>query len=212
MTKLVENSFRAVNIAWINEMANLAAKKDLNISEVVELANTKPYGFMKFTPGSGAGGHCIPADPHYLLMESGANTTPITTLAMQELHRRPVSIANQAARLLRFKEISQPRVLIWGISYKPNVSDVRESPALAIIGELLNQGIKVDYHDPLVDEVGINSISVVGISSPKFVTYDLIILHTIHDSGVPEEIFQLDIEILDTTFKFTNRAGVVNPE
>jgi nucleotide sugar dehydrogenase len=211
MTKLVENSFRAVNIAWINEMANLAAQKSVNISEVVELANTKPYGFMKFTPGSGAGGHCIPADPHYLLMESVANTTPITTLAMQEIHRRPVSIANQAAGLLRSKELSQSRVLIWGVAYKPNVSDVRESPALAIIGELLNQGMRVDYHDPLVDEVEVNSIPVLGISEPEFAKYDLIILHTIHDSGVPEQIFELGKEILDTTFKFTNRSRVVTP-
>ena len=211
MTKLVENSFRAINIAWINEMANLAAQKGLNISEVVDLAATKPYGYMKFTPGPGAGGHCIPADPHYLLLDSTLESTPITTLAMKELHRRPLSIASQAAELLNSSTNSEPRVLVWGVAYKPNVSDVRESPALGIIEELLRRGIETDFHDPHVEEVSIKSNLLVNKSQPALGNYDLVILHTIHETGVPEEVFNSVGMVLDTTFKFSNRFGVVSP-
>lgn len=211
MTKLMENSFRAVNIAWINEMADLAGKLNLNISELVELASTKPYGYMKFMPGSGAGGHCIPADPHYLLMDEGPKLAPITTLVMQQLHQRPVSIAKQAIEIIKLKTTASPSVLFWGITYKPNVSDLRGSPALIILNELIRVGINVEFHDPQVANIRSAGQEILNVTNPQFKKYDLIILHTIHNGGLPDELFDCGVTILDTTFKYPNMRGVILP-
>jgi UDP-N-acetyl-D-mannosaminuronate dehydrogenase len=144
-------------------------------------------------------------------MDTSSNLTPITALAMDELHRRPASIARQASEMLSSLENKKPRILVWGVAYKPNVSDVRESPALGIISELLEQDIETEFHDPYVAEVSLNSLIVKNVPQPNFNEYDLVILHTIHGAGVPEGIFESAQRILDTTFKFAHRDGVVTP-
>lgn len=158
MTKLLENTFRAVNIAFVNEMADVAALEGVSISEVIDAAATKPYGFMRFTPGAGVGGHCIPCDPHYLLWRGRerAHYSPVVESAMTAIARRPRQVVERARELLADggRGIAGSRVHVWGVSYKPGVADLRESPALAIIGELARLGAEVTYSDPMIELAG----------------------------------------------------------
>ena len=199
MTKLVENTFRAVNIAWINEMENLADQVGLNIQEVIQLASTKPYGFMKFTPGPGVGGHCIPADPHYLLRNIDREIAPLTNLSMARLHNRPHEITLRALKELGDYD-SSTKVLIWGVAYKPNVSDVRDSPALVIFSELEKEVGQVDFYDPHVKTISVAGSQHSSTDGLKFESYDLVIIHTIHREGLPAELLRSSTPVFDATF------------
>jgi UDP-N-acetyl-D-glucosamine dehydrogenase len=161
LTKILENTFRAVNIGLVNEMAVIADRLGIDIWEVVDAASTKPYGFMRFTPGPGLGGHCIPIDPHYLAwkMRTLQYRTRFIELAAEvnaEMPRYVVSRIAQALNAAR-KPVNGSRVLVLGVSYKPDVGDTRESPALDIIALLRSQGARVDYHDPFVPTLGLDS-------------------------------------------------------
>ena len=154
MTKLLENTFRAVNIALVNEIAIMCDKLSLDVWEVIEAAATKPYGFMKFTPGPGVGGHCIPLDPHYLAwklktLDYNARFIQLAGEINTEMPRywvnRVQDTLNEAG-----KPLKGSRVLILGVSYKKDIDDVRESPALDIIELLRDKGSDVRYHDPYV--------------------------------------------------------------
>ncbi|MCA9954697.1 MAG: nucleotide sugar dehydrogenase, partial [Anaerolineales bacterium] len=154
MVKLLENTFRAVNIGLVNEMALMCDKLGLNVWEIVEAAATKPYGFMPFYPGPGLGGHCIPIDPHYLgwKLRTLNYTARFIELASDVNSHMPEYVVNKVAAALNEerKALNGSAVLILGVAYKPNVSDVRESPALDIIHLLQTQGAQVQYHDPFV--------------------------------------------------------------
>ena len=185
MTKLVENSFRAVNIAFANEMADVARALDLSISEVINAAATKPYGFMPFYPGTGVGGHCIPCDPHYLLWRLRANRleTPILAEAMTSIAQRPHQIVSQIVEALSAigRSIREARVLIVGVAYKPDVRDTRGSPALEILAEIADLGGRVDYHDPFVSSVSLDDQRVLlSVAEPDAAAYDLVLIHTLH--------------------------------
>jgi UDP-N-acetyl-D-glucosamine dehydrogenase len=185
MAKLVENSFRAVNIAFANEIAEVARSLDLSISEVIDAAATKPYGFMPFYPGSGVGGHCIPCDPHYLLWRLRANRVeaPILVEAMTAIAKRPHQIVSQISQTLSAvgRGIPDARVLIVGVTYKPNVRDTRGSPALEILAEIADLGGHVDYHDPLVSSVTLDGQRVLlSVAEPDAAAYDLVLIHTLH--------------------------------
>ena len=154
MVKLLENTFRAVNIGLVNEVALMCDKLGLDVWEVVTAAATKPYGFMPFYPGPGLGGHCIPIDPHYLSwkMRSLNYTARFIELAADINGHMPEYVTGKVADALN--EVGKPvkgsNILILGVAYKPNVSDVRESPALDVIHLLQEKGGVVSYHDPYV--------------------------------------------------------------
>lgn len=154
MVKILENTFRAVNIGLVNEMAIMCDRLGINVWEVVEAASTKPYGFMPFYPGPGLGGHCIPIDPHYLSWK--LRTLNITArfieLATEVNSFMPDYVVQKIGTGLNEtkKAINGSQILILGVSYKPNVNDVRESPALPIIHRLQQFGAEVRYHDPHV--------------------------------------------------------------
>ncbi|MGH8874066.1 MAG: nucleotide sugar dehydrogenase, partial [Acidimicrobiia bacterium] len=154
MTKLLENTYRAVNIGLINEMAQLAHELDIDIWEVVEAADTKPFGFQAFYPGPGVGGHCIPLDPQYLAWRAReANfATRFIDMAEQVNNRMPAYTASRAADLLndRGLPVLGTELLAVGIAYKPNVADDRESAALEVLRDLAKRGARISVLDPLV--------------------------------------------------------------
>ena len=160
MTKLLENTFRAVNIALVNEVAIMCDKLGLDVWEVIDAAATKPYGFMKFTPGPGVGGHCIPLDPHYLswklkTLNYNARFIQLAGEINSEMPRywveKVVDALNEQG-----KPVKGSRVLVLGVAYKKDIDDVRESPALDIIELLRQKGADVRYHDPYVPEFSYN--------------------------------------------------------
>jgi UDP-N-acetyl-D-glucosamine dehydrogenase len=156
-TKLLENIFRAVNIALVNELAVLAERMGLDIWEIVDAAATKPYGFMSFKPGPGMGGHCLPVDPFYLAWRARQFNVPteFIELAGKVNQRMPDHCVERVQRALN--DVGRPvrgaRVLLLGVSYKAGIGDVRESPALRILGRLRDLGAEVAYHDPHVPEL-----------------------------------------------------------
>jgi UDP-N-acetyl-D-glucosamine dehydrogenase len=164
LTKLLENIFRAVNIALVNELAMLTDRMGIDVWEVVDAAATKPYGFMRFDPGPGMGGHCMPVDPFYLSWRAREfdMTTEFIELAGKVNQQMPHHCFALAQRALndRGMAVKGARVLVVGVAYKPGVGDTRESPALKIIDLLRAAGAEVSYHDPHVPslpEVGLKS-------------------------------------------------------
>jgi UDP-N-acetyl-D-glucosamine dehydrogenase len=157
LAKVYENTFRMVNIALANELAQVCARLRLDVWEVIEAAATKPFGFMKFTPGPGLGGHCIPLDPHYLSwkMESLDFKTRLIELASEINARMPDFVVQLVADALNdeAKALRASRILILGVAYKKDVGDYRESPAIEIIRLLGEKGAEVQYHDPLCPTV-----------------------------------------------------------
>ena len=154
MVKLLENTFRAVNIALVNEVLLMCDKLGLNAWEIIEAAATKPYGFMKFTPGPGVGGHCIPLDPHYLswklrTLDYNARFIQLASEVNTSMPDYWVSKVAEALNRVR-KAVNGSRVLVLGVTYKPNVDDARESPAIDIIQLLETRGAQVSFHDPYV--------------------------------------------------------------
>lgn len=156
LTKILENAFRAVNIGLVNEMALIADRLGLDIWEVIEAAATKPFGFMRFTPGPGLGGHCLPVDPHYLSwkMRSMDYRTRFIDLASEVNAEMPGFVAGKVREALnrRHRSVRGARILLLGVAYKKDVDDVRESPAMAILELLERDGATVIYHDPHVPE------------------------------------------------------------
>ena len=157
MTKLMENTFRMVNIGLANEMALMCDRLGVNVWDVIDAAATKPFGFMKFTPGPGIGGHCIPLDPHYLAwkMRGLQYTARFIELATQINSDMPIFIVKKVQDALNTNEksLKGSKILILGVTYKPDIDDIRESPALDVIGLLQNQGAEVTYHDPYIPHI-----------------------------------------------------------
>lgn len=211
MTKLYENSFRAINIAFANEMADVSRQLGLDIIEVVDAAATKPYGFMPFYPGPGVGGHCIPCDPHYLLwqLKSDRFTAPLLEEAMTSIAVRPRQVVDRARELLasRHRDLRGASVTVVGVTYKPGVADVRESPALEIIDRLMAGGARVSYVDPLVPEIrlgnGETMHATVDLTGGE---PDLVILATVHPDIDYTWVMHCPL-VLDTTYRFTAAAA-----
>jgi UDP-N-acetyl-D-glucosamine dehydrogenase len=157
LVKLLENTFRSINIGLVNEMAIVCDKLGVDVWEVIDAAATKPFGFMRFTPGPGLGGHCIPIDPHYLAWKMrGLNyRTRFIDVASEVNSEMPAFWVRKVAERLNeaSKAIRNSRVLVIGVAYKPNIDDMRESPALDVIRLLKQQGARVIYHDPYVPEL-----------------------------------------------------------
>ncbi|MEA2331063.1 MAG: UDP-N-acetyl-D-glucosamine dehydrogenase [Thermoleophilaceae bacterium] len=157
LTKLLENIFRSVNIALVNELAILCDRMGIDVWEVVDAAATKPYGFMSFKPGPGMGGHCLPVDPFYLAWRAREfdMQTEFVELAGEVNQRMPYFCVDRITRALndQSKSVKGSRVAIVGVSYKPGVGDLRESPALRIVRLLRDLGAEVTYHDDFVPEL-----------------------------------------------------------
>jgi UDP-N-acetyl-D-glucosamine dehydrogenase len=180
MTKLLENIFRAVNIALVNELAQLCERMDLDVWEVVEAAETKPFGFMSFKPGPGLGGHCIPIDPFYLTWKAREYdfATEFIDLAGKVNANMPYfcrSLISQALNHGAQKSLKGSRILVLGVSYKADIDDVRESPAEKIVQLLQRAGADVAYHDPHVPEFD-------GLRSVEYAPeqYDCVVIVTAH--------------------------------
>jgi len=155
--KLLENIFRSVNIALVNELKTVLDKMEIDIHEVIEAAATKPFGFMKFTPGPGLGGHCIPIDPFYLTWKAREYemNTRFIELAGEINTGMPGFVVDKVAKALNFhkKAINGSRILVIGLAYKPDVDDMRESPAFPIMDKLKEMGGQISYYDPFIPEI-----------------------------------------------------------
>src|SRR3954452_5277815 len=211
MTKLFENTFRAVNIALANEISEVSRTLKLDAIEVIEAAATKPYGFMPFFPGPGVGGHCIPCDPHYLLwqLRAARQDAPVITSAMTAIALRPNFVHQRALELLAEtgKPLRGARILVLGVTYKPNIADVRESPALDIIESLSQAGAQVDFHDPLVSTVAMRGATLTSVSGSDAGGYDLVIAHSLHSRLDPAWLDAAPL-VLDTTFRLAHPKAV----
>ena len=186
MVKILENTFRAVNIAMVNEVALIADRLDVDVWEVIEAAATKPFGFMKFTPGPGLGGHCIPVDPHYLAwkMRTLDYRTRFIELASEINSEMPEFVVGKVRSALnaRKKAVNGARILVLGVAYKRDVNDVRESPALDIIGLLSADGADVEYHDPFVPDLAEEGtpLSSVSLTDQVLTEADAVVIVTDH--------------------------------
>ncbi len=187
LTKLLENIFRSVNIALVNELAQLCDRMGIDVWEVVDAAATKPFGFMSFKPGPGLGGHCIPIDPFYLTWKAREYGfyTEFIELAGKVNESMPYfcrSLVSQALNHERQRSLKGSRILVLGVAYKPDISDMRESPAVKLIALLENAGAEVAYHDPHVPEFEENGIAL--RSAPlEPGAYDCVVIVTNH-SGI----------------------------
>ena len=187
-SKLLENIYRSVNIGFINEMKILADKMNLDIFEIIEVANTKPYGFRRFFPGPGVGGHCIPIDPNYLYWKSQKLGLPAKFIKLSaEINVLVLDfIIKKILKNLKLKKIPliKSKILILGLSYKKNLDDIRESASIKLINSLQKKGIKyISYHDPYIENVSyIKNLNKIKNLNPKILkSYDLVVLMTDHD-------------------------------
>src|SRR5437764_2279797 len=209
MSKLLENIFRAVNIALVNELAQLCERMDLDVWEVVEAAETKPFGFMSFKPGPGLGGHCIPIDPFYLTWKAREYdfATEFIDLAGQVNANMPYfcrSLISQALNHGAQKSLNGSRILVLGVSYKADIDDVRESPAEKVIKLLQKAGAEVAYHDPHVAEFE-------GLESVEYAPqeYDCVVIVTAHTAIDYEDLVERAQLVVDPR-NATGRNGTGN--
>jgi UDP-N-acetyl-D-glucosamine dehydrogenase len=182
LTKLLENIFRSVNIALVNELAQLCERMGIDVWEVIEAAATKPFGFMSFQPGPGLGGHCIPIDPFYLTWKAREYDfyTEFIELAGKVNENMPYycrSLVSQALNHGRQRSLSGAQVLVLGVAYKADIGDTRESPAIKLIELLRAAGADVDYHDPFVAELSEAGLSSVDLDPSG---YDCVVIVTAH--------------------------------
>lgn len=208
MTKLLENTFRAVNIALANEFADICLALGLPITDVIDAASTKPYGYMRFLPGPGVGGHCIPCDPHYLLWQLRTKRVdaPMISQAMTLIAGRPGRVVDRVRDVLSDagRGLARARVLVVGVAYKPNVADLRESPALEIIEALGERGAVVGFVDDHIPSIRLpHGESLEAVADPAAFDAEVVILHTRHDS---EDLSWIrdDQLVLDTTYRETS--------
>jgi UDP-N-acetyl-D-glucosamine dehydrogenase len=184
LTKLLENIFRSVNIALVNEMAILCDRMNIDIWEVVEAAATKPFGFMPFSPGPGLGGHCIPIDPFYLTWKARefGFYTEFIELAGKVNEEMPYfcrSLVSQALNHAKEMSLKGSKVLVLGVAYKPGIGDMRESPALKLISLLQNAGADVSYHDPHVASFTEHGLAMTSVAYEP-AAYDCVVIVTDH--------------------------------
>jgi UDP-N-acetyl-D-glucosamine dehydrogenase len=194
LTKILENTFRSVNIGLVNETAIIADRLGVDIWEVIEAADTKPFGFMKFTPGPGLGGHCIPVDPHYLSwkMRTLNYKTRFIELASEINAEMPLFVVGKVREALNAskKAVNGSRVLLLGVAYKRDIDDVRESPALDVLKLLQEDGAEVHYHDPYVPTIQVDeggaTMSSVPLTDEALAEADCVVVltdHTAFDYG-----------------------------
>jgi UDP-N-acetyl-D-glucosamine dehydrogenase len=213
MVKLLENTFRAINIGLANEIALMCEKLNLDVWEVIDAAATKPYGFMKFTPGPGLGGHCIPVDPAYLSWKMKSLNFParFIELATEVNSGMPDHVVDRIADMLNEDRlaVNGARILILGVAYKASVDDMRESPALDVIKGLLNRGGDIRYHDPFVAECEIagQRMKSVDLTDEELKTSDLVVVLTDHPNVDYERVVKIGPRVFDTRNATRNVQG-----
>ena len=208
MVKLIENTYRQVNIAMVNELAILSNMLDIDIWEVVDAAKTKPFGFQSFRPGPGVGGHCIPIDPKYLSFKTRQIGQPVrfVELAQEINNSMPNYVISRISELMNRKEklLKNSKILILGVAYKKDIGDTRESPAIDIIESLLDKSAEVSFYDPYVDELIVNKESILKEQDLESISnYDMVIIHTPHSSFSEIDFENIKSLIFDTTGSFT---------
>jgi UDP-N-acetyl-D-glucosamine dehydrogenase len=186
LTKLLENIFRSVNIALVNELAQLCDRMNIDVWEVVDAAATKPFGYMRFSPGPGLGGHCIPIDPFYLTWKARefGFYTEFIELAGKVNEAMPYfcrSLVSQALNHAKQRAMKGSKILVLGVAYKPDIADMRESPAVKLISLLENAGANVSYHDPHVPEFAENGLAMASVAYEP-AAYDCVVIATDHNS------------------------------
>ena len=216
MVKILENTYRLINISLINELALLAGKMDINIWEVIDAAKTKPFGFQAFYPGPGVGGHCIPLDPFYLehiAKKFNFELSMIHTAGHIDLlmaHRMTLKITSALNR--QKKALNGSKVLFLGVAYKPNIDDERESPALKIINEVLNKGAEVSYHDPYISEIrteGNRIFTSIDLSEETLNDADCVVIttnHSVFDADFIEKNSKLVVDLRNVIKKASEKV------
>jgi UDP-N-acetyl-D-glucosamine dehydrogenase len=210
LTKLLENIFRSVNIALVNELAQLCDRMDIDVWEVVEAAATKPFGFMSFQPGPGLGGHCIPIDPFYLTWKAREYGfyTEFIELAGKVNESMPYfcrSLVSQAMNHTLQRSMSGSKILVLGVAYKPDISDMRESPAIKLIHLLQNAGADVSYHDPHVPEFEEHGVSLSSVPLEPG-AFDCVVIVTDHGSIDYDQLVE-DSQLVVDLRNATGRNG-----
>ncbi len=211
--KLLENTFRIVNIGLVDEMAMMAHKMKIDIWEVIDAAKTKPFGFMPFYPGPGVGGHCIPKDPLYLYWKAKHHgfRSRFIKLASDVISFMPEYVVQRVGLALKQdgKEISKSRVLIIGVTYKKDIMDLRKSPALEIIEILQKNNARVDYSDPLIPSLKINNINLRSqdLNAKAIATFDCVIIATDHSDVDYRLLLKNSKLILDTRNVFKGNVS-----
>jgi UDP-N-acetyl-D-glucosamine dehydrogenase len=206
----LENTFRAVNIGLVNEMAMLCQTLGIDTWEVIAAAATKPFGFMPFYPGPGIGGHCIPLDPHYLSWKARMHgfEARFISLAEEVNSRMPEHVVEMVSKGLNNhrKPVNGSKVLIMGVAYKRDIDDMRESPALAIIEQLQELGAEVSFHDPYVPEIHLEGnghhLRGIALSKEVIAEADCVVIVTDHrniDYGWVAEQAKLVVDTRNTT-------------
>jgi UDP-N-acetyl-D-glucosamine dehydrogenase len=214
LSKLLENIFRSVNIALVNELAQLCDRMDIDVWEVVEAAATKPFGFMSFHPGPGLGGHCIPVDPFYLTWKAREFDfyTEFIELAGKVNENMPYfcrSLISQALNHGKERSLKGSKVLLLGVSYKPDIDDVRESPALKLIELLRNAGSDVAYHDPHVAELPEHGLASVPLEPGGYDCVTIVTAHSAIDYDDLVERAQLVVDLRNATGRNGSNNGKV---
>lgn len=205
MEKILENTYRNINIGLVNEMAIICDKMGISIWEVIEAAKTKPYGFQAFYPGPGLGGHCIPLDPYYLTWKAREFDyhTKLIETSGEINNYMPYYVVERASRVLNRskKALNGSKVLVLGIAYKNDIDDYRESPALKVIEILKSEGAEVEFFDPYISEFKYKGIKYKGLeelSMDSISVYDLVLITTAHQVMDYEAINDNAVAILDT--------------
>lgn len=220
-TKILENTFRAVNIGLVNETALIADRLGIDVWEIIDAAATKPFGFMKFTPGPGLGGHCIPVDPHYLSwkMRTLDYRTRFIELASEVNAEMPHFVVGKVREALNEerKSVKGSEVLVLGVAYKPNISDMRESPALDILIELERDGAHVAYHDPHVPHLAEDghNLTSVSITAETLSGADAVLLVTDHRDFDLDFIFEharILVDARNATSRVAKGRGEGHPQ
>lgn len=220
MEKILENTYRNVNIGLINEMAILCNKMGINIWEVIEAAKTKPFGFTPFYPGPGLGGHCIPLDPYYLswkAREYGFHTSMIES-SMMINDRMPEYTVERAGKILnRFKKaLNGAKILILGVAYKGDIDDYRESPALRVIEQFKKVGSEIIFYDPYISEYVKNGQAVLGLpelTAEHIEMADVVVVATNHTKGIDYDFVQQNAKyVFDTKNAMKNVENRANIE
>ena len=222
MTKLLENIFRCVNIALVNELKMLGMRMGIDIWEVIDAAATKPFGFMPFYPGPGLGGHCIPVDPFYLSWKAREYdfATRFIELAGEVNTAMPYHVVDSVASALneRQKSLKGSRIMVLGVAYKKDVDDMRESPSLKIIEQLTLRGAKVEYNDPHFAEIpklrhyNFQGMKSVPIDSKSLAAYDCVLIatdHTSYDYPMIVESSQLVVDTRNATRRIARHRNKI---
>jgi UDP-N-acetyl-D-glucosamine dehydrogenase len=213
LTKLLENIFRSVNIALVNELARLCDRMGIDVWEVIDAASTKPFGFMRFEPGPGLGGHCIPIDPFYLTWKAREYDfyTEFIELAGKVNQAMPYYCRSKISQALNHglgKSVKGARVLVLGVAYKADISDMRESPAVRLIGLLERAGAEVSYHDPFVPSFSEHGLEMSSVPLEAG-EHDVVVIATAH-SGIDYGALVRDAHLVVDFRNATGRAGIAS--